>query len=155
MPDTDPSSSANDPETAGADALAEHFATASPAELMQTMLNLGTRFFEASEAFDKAMQRHHQLAAQQAAEVLMPAPAPEPPAAAPAQPATNIPVSNGELINLGEVSRRLGLPIVTAQYLSQLGFEPEQRSKSARLYRADSLRGMAKAIQNKLRTVAP
>ena len=46
-----------DPETAGADALAEHFATATPAELMQSMLSLGTRFFQVSKAFDKAMQR--------------------------------------------------------------------------------------------------
>lgn len=139
-------------ETAGADALAEHFATATPAELMQTMLSLGTRFFEASEAFDKAMQRRHQLAAQQAAEVLMPDPAPATPAppAPPAQP----PASTGELINLGEVSRRLGLPMVTQKYLAQLGFEPDRRSHSARLYPSGSVPSMARAIRDQLQATA-
>ena len=139
-------------EAAGADALAEHFATATPAELMQTMLSLGTRFFQASEAFDKAMQRRHQLAAQQAAEVLMPDPAPAPPAP-PTQPAQP-PGSTGELINLGEVSRRLGLPMVTEKYLAQLGFEPDQRSKSARLYPAGSVPSMARAISAQLQATA-
>lgn len=142
----------HDHEAAGADALAEHIATASPAELMQSMLNLGTQFFQVSEAFDKAMQRRHQLAAQQAAEVLMPdlAPAPPAPPTPPAQP----PASTGELINLGEVSRRLGLPMVTEKYLAQLGFEPDQRSKSARLYPASSVPGMARAISAQLQATA-
>ena len=193
-----------DPETAGADVVAEHFATATPAELMQTMLSLGTLFFQASEAFDKAMQRRHQLAAQQAAEVLMPDPAPAPsvpsvPAAVVSTPAapsvpsvldaddvgtysrlitlfeqTNgyinqgikelywsaaglpglPPASTGELINLGEVSRRLGLPMVTEKYLAQLGFEPDQRSKSARLYPAGSVPSMARAISAQLQATA-
>lgn len=142
----------HDYETAGADALAEHFATASPAELMQTMLNLGTRFFQASEAFDKAMQRRHQQTAQQAAEVLLPDPAPAKPAP-PTQPAQP-PASTGELINLGEVSRRLGLPMVTEKYLAQLGFEPDQRSKSARLYPAGSVPSMARAIRAQLQATA-
>ena len=142
----------HDYETAGADALAEHFATASPAELMQSMLSLGTRFFEASEAFDKAMQRRHQRAAQQAVEVLMPDPAPAPPAppTPPAQPAA----STGELINLGEVSRRLGLPMVTKKYLAQLGFEPDRRSHSAQLYPSGSVPSMARAISAQLQATA-
>ena len=157
MHQPDPCSPEHEIEAAGADALAEHFATASPAELMQTMLSLGTRFFQASEAFDKAMQRRHQLAAQQAAEVLMPdpAPAPAPPAPpAPSSPPAQPPASTGELINLGEVSRRLGLPMVTQKYLAQLGFEPDQRSKSARLYPAGSVPGMARAISTQLQATA-
>ena len=141
-----------DPETAGADALAEHFATASPAELIETMRRLGILFFEASEAFDKAMQRRHMQAAQQAVEVLMPDPAPAPPA--PPSPPAQAPGSTGELINLGEVSRRLGLPMVTEKYLAQLGFEPDQRSKSARLYPAGSVPSMARAISAQLQATA-
>ena len=150
MHEPDPSSAEH--EAAGADVVAEHFATATPAELMQTMLSLGTLFFQASEAFDKAMQRRHQLAAQQAVEVLMPDPAPAPPAP-PTQPAQP-PGSTGELINLGEVSRRLGLPMVTEKYLAQLGFEPDQRSKSARLYPAGSVPSMARAISAQLQATA-
>lgn len=153
MPEPDPSSAEH--EAAGADALAEHFAAASPAELMQTMLSLGTRFFQASEAFDKAMQRRHQLAAQQAVDVLLPAPPPTQsaahrPAAQPA-PAT---ATDGGLVNLGEVSRRLRLPGVNAQYLAQLGFEPERRGGASRLYPAASVPGMAGAISTQLQTIA-
>ena len=113
-----------DPETAGADVVAEHFATATPAELMQTMLSLGTLFFQASEAFDKAMQRRHQLAAQQAVEVLMPDPAPAPsvpsvPAAVVSTPAAPSVPSVLDADDVGTYSRLITLFEQTNGYINQ------------------------------------
>lgn len=133
-----------------ADELAAHFATASPAELMQSMLNLGTRFFQASEAFDQAMRLRHQQAAQQAAPLLLPSEAPKPAPPPPTQPAHHghTPTSHakpGELLSLGQISARLGFT-VSAAFVLRLGFEPEHRNKSARLYSAADYPRMCAAI---------
>lgn len=145
-------------EAAAADELAAHFATASPAELMQSMLNLGTRFFQASKAFDQAMQRRHQLAAQQAAPLLLPSEAPTPAPPPPTQPAHHghTPTSHakpGELLSLGQISARLGFT-VSAAFVLRLGFEPEHRNKSARLYSAADYPRMCAAIASHVSATA-
>jgi hypothetical protein len=145
-------------ESAAADELAAHFATASPAELIQSMLDLGTRFFQASEAFDKAMQRHHQRAAQQAAPLLMPSEAPTPAPPPPAHLAHHghTPASHakpGELLSLGQISARLGF-MVSAAFVLSLGFEPEHRNKSARLYSAADYPRMCAAIASHVSATA-
>lgn len=145
-------------EAAAADELAAHFATASPAELMQSMLNLGTRFFQASKAFDQAMQRRYQLAAQQAAPLLLPSEAPTPAPPPPTQPAHHghTPTSHakpGELLSLGQISARLGFT-VSAAFVLRLGFEPEHRNKSARLYSAADYPRMCAAIASHVSATA-